>query len=288
MEIGIGLPNAVPDTRGSELVEWARLADEAGFSALGTIDRIVYPNYDAIAALSAAAAVSQRIRLATTVILGPLRQNAALLAKQALTIDAIAGGGRFVLGIAIGAREDDYEVSRVSMGTRGAWLDQALEDITRIWAGEGEPEARMGPRPDGGGPRLMVGGGVAASFDRAARYGDGWIMSGGTPEMFAESLPKLDEAWRQHGREGEPKKMTLAYFSLGPDAERNAQAYLLDYYAWLGDEMSAQIAASAARDADTAKAYVAAFESTGCDELILFPCASDPAQVGLLAEALGM
>jgi alkanesulfonate monooxygenase SsuD/methylene tetrahydromethanopterin reductase-like flavin-dependent oxidoreductase (luciferase family) len=242
MEIGIGLPNAVPGTRGNELVEWARAADGAGFSSLGTIDRIVYPNYEPLAALAAAAAVTQRIRLATTVILGPLRQNAALLAKQALTIDAVAGGGRFVLGIAIGAREDDYEVSHVSMKERGAWLDKALSEIRGIWTGDGEAQARIGPRPGNGGPSLMVGGGVAASFDRAARHGDGWIMTGATPDLFRESMPKLAEAWERHGREGESRKMTLAYYSLGPDAERNAQAYLGDYYAWLGDETSAMIA----------------------------------------------
>jgi alkanesulfonate monooxygenase SsuD/methylene tetrahydromethanopterin reductase-like flavin-dependent oxidoreductase (luciferase family) len=51
------------------------------------------------------------------VILGPLRMNAALLAKQILSLDALAGGGRAVLGIALGAREDDYEVSGASMSS---------------------------------------------------------------------------------------------------------------------------------------------------------------------------
>ncbi|MEK6276845.1 MAG: LLM class flavin-dependent oxidoreductase [Actinomycetota bacterium] len=93
MEIGIGLPNAVPGTTGQQLTDWPRAADEAGFSSLGTIDRIVYPNYEPITALSAAAAVTKRIRLATTVLLGPLRMNAAMVAKQVLSLDALAGGG---------------------------------------------------------------------------------------------------------------------------------------------------------------------------------------------------
>jgi hypothetical protein len=51
MQVGIGLPNAVPGTTGEQLRDWAREAEDAGFSVLGTIDRIVYPNYEPIVAL---------------------------------------------------------------------------------------------------------------------------------------------------------------------------------------------------------------------------------------------
>ena len=95
-------------------------------------------------------------------------------------------------------------------------------------------------------------------------------------------------SWERHGRQGEPRKMSLAYFALGPNAERDANAYLLDYYAWLGEDISGMIAGSAAKDADTVKGYISAFESAGCDELVIFPCSSEPAQVGMLAEAAGL
>jgi alkanesulfonate monooxygenase SsuD/methylene tetrahydromethanopterin reductase-like flavin-dependent oxidoreductase (luciferase family) len=285
MDLGIGLPNAVPGTTGGQLTDFARAADEAGFSTLGTIDRIVYPNYEPLIALSAAAAVTERIRLATDVMLGPLRLNAALVAKQILSLDALAGGGRAVLGIAAGGREDDYDVSGLDMSGRGAWLDSALEKIRAIWNGDGELEAKVGPRPQGAGPSLLVGGYVDAAIERAARFGDGWTQGGSGPDQFKEDSAKLDEAWKRHGREGKPWKMALAYFSLGPEAEKNARSYLLDYYAWLGDETAEMIAGSAAKDADTVKQYVAAFESNGCDELILVPCSSDREQVNLLAEA---
>ncbi len=52
MKIGIGLPNAVPGTEGGEMQEWARRAEAAGFSSLGTIDRIVYPNHEPLTALT--------------------------------------------------------------------------------------------------------------------------------------------------------------------------------------------------------------------------------------------
>jgi alkanesulfonate monooxygenase SsuD/methylene tetrahydromethanopterin reductase-like flavin-dependent oxidoreductase (luciferase family) len=288
MDIGIGLPNAVPGTSGQDLLNWARAAEEARFSTLGTIDRIVYPNFEPLTALSAAAAVTDRIRLATTVMLGPLRRNAALIAKQALSLDALAGGGRVVLGIGLGGRDDDFAVSGVSLHERGAWQDQALEQIRRIWNGDGETEARIGPRPQGGGPSLIVGGAADAAFERAGRWGDGWIMGGGPPDQFTGAVEKLVVAWEKHHRDGQPRKLALAYFSLGPDAERNAETYLRDYYAWLGDDLSGMIAGSAAKDADTVKGYLSAFENAGCDELVIFPCSSEPAQVQMLAEAAGL
>ena len=148
MQVGIGLPNAIAGTTGEQLTDWARAAEEAGFSSLGTIDRLVFDSYESIVALSAAAAVTERIRLATDVMLGPLRQNPAMIAKQILSLDALAGGGRAVLGIGLGAREDDYEVSGIDMSTRGEWFDAALPKIRAIFDGDGELESKVGPRPE--------------------------------------------------------------------------------------------------------------------------------------------
>jgi alkanesulfonate monooxygenase SsuD/methylene tetrahydromethanopterin reductase-like flavin-dependent oxidoreductase (luciferase family) len=288
MELGIGLPNAVPGTTGKQLTDFARAADEAGFSTLGTIDRFVFDSYESLTVLSAAAAVTDRIRLATDVLLAPLRQNPALIAKQMLSLDALAGGGRTVLGIGAGGREDDFEVGGLSMSGRGAWLDSALEKIRAIFEGEGELESKVGPRRQGDRPTLLVGGYVEASFERAARFGDGWTQGGSGPDQFEEDAAKLDDAWKRQGRDGKPYKMALTYFSLGPDAEKNAQASLGSYYAYLGDETCSMIVANAVKDAESVKAVISSFESKGCDELILFPCSAEPEQVSLLAEAAGL
>jgi alkanesulfonate monooxygenase SsuD/methylene tetrahydromethanopterin reductase-like flavin-dependent oxidoreductase (luciferase family) len=287
MDLGIGLPNTVPGTTREELLEFARAAEEAGFSSLGTIDRIVYDNYEPLVALAAAASVTDRIRLLTSVLLAPLRCNPAHLAKQALSVDTLAGGGRAVLGLGVGGREDDFEVSGIEFSERGQRMDAAVEKVRRVFDGEGELEAKIGPRRDPG-PSLILGGSVEASFRRAARFGDGWMMGGGTPEQFEQGVGQLRAAWEAEGRAGEPRKMALGYFSLGPDAERNAEAELGDYYAWLGDEVAGMIAASAAKDAETVKGYMQAFESLGCDEFVFFPTSADPEQVRLLAEAAGL
>jgi alkanesulfonate monooxygenase SsuD/methylene tetrahydromethanopterin reductase-like flavin-dependent oxidoreductase (luciferase family) len=286
MEVGVGLPNAVPGTSGKQLVDFAREAEARGFPSLGTLDRLVYPSYDPFVALSAAAAVTERIRLATTILIGPYRVNAAVVAKQAASLHALSGG-RLVLGIAIGGREDDYEAGGLSVEGRGEKLDAMLEEIQRIWAGEERGVAgAIGPPLDDA-PRLMVGGYVNASFERAARFADGWIQGGRPPDQFAKDLKALREAWSAAGREDDPRTGALAYYALGPDAQQLADENLRHYYAYLGEDMAGQIAASAATDPETVKQYASAFEDVGCDELFFFPAGSDPEQATLLAEALG-
>ena len=286
MDIGIGLPNTVPGTEGRTLVDWARHAEEAGFSTLGTIGRLVYPNYEELIALSAAAAVTSRIRLTTSVLLAPLYTNSALLAKQAASLDRLSGG-RLVLGLGLGGRDDDFAASGVSTQGRGRRLEEQVAMMKRVWAGEEFGYAGgIGPEPARpGGPEIILGGSTEASFRRVARLADGWIMGGGTPDMFAERAAAADKAWQEADRPGRPRKLTLAYFALGPDARAQADGYLQHYYGWLG-HIANMIAAGAAVGPEMVKAYVAAFEAAGCDEVIFVPTASRLDQVSLLASAV--
>jgi alkanesulfonate monooxygenase SsuD/methylene tetrahydromethanopterin reductase-like flavin-dependent oxidoreductase (luciferase family) len=152
MDVGIGLPNAVAGVDRAGTVDWARRAEAAGFASLGTIGRILYPNYEELISLAAAAAVTERIRLVTDILLAPLRTNTALFAKQTATLDSLSNG-RLVLGLAPGGREDDYEVSRVDFGERGKIFERQLEELPKLWAGD-----EVGPRPaTGDRPRLLIG-----------------------------------------------------------------------------------------------------------------------------------
>jgi len=281
MDIGIGLPNAVAGLDRHGIVEWARRAEAAGFSSLGTLDRIAYGNYESLVALAAAAAVTDRIRLATDILIAPLRANTALLAKQALTIDHLAGGGRVVLGLAPGGRQDDYELGGVDFSRRGRIFDRQLEALGGLLGGEDV----LGPAPIGGRrPGLLVGGTADVSYRRAARFADGWTAGGGGPERFAEGRQKAIDAWRAEGRDGEPRTMALFYFALGDDPEGDAQRALGGYYSYAG-RYAEQIVSSAAKDPDTIRGYLAAYAESGCDEVICFPSSADPDQVDLLAGA---
>lgn len=276
MDIGIGLPNAVRgvDRRGT--VEWARRAEEAGFSSLGTIDRIVFPSYESLISLAAAAAVTERIKLVTDILIAPLRANTALFAKQTATLDHLSEG-RLVLGLAVGGREDDFEISGVDFSKRGRIFDRQLEELASLWGTD-----RVTPASR---PGLLIGGRSDAALRRAARHGDGWTFGGGTPEAFAENRAKVRDAWAAEGRDDEPRTMALFYFALGDRAEEHAREDLLDYYNLLGD-YAEQLVAAAAKDEATVKQYLSAFEAAGADEVICFPTSTDPEQVDMLARAV--
>ena len=176
MDVAIGLPNAVPGTTRRADHRVGEAGRVAGLLSLGTIDRIVYDNYEPLTALAAAAAVTERIGLCTSVLLGPLRLNATELAKQALSVNALSGG-RFVLGIGLGGREDDYRAS----GHRDRAA--AARRSTRCWSGSRRSGRATRHRPSvAGPPRLIIGGAVDASSPAPPRFGDGWIAGGSWPE----------------------------------------------------------------------------------------------------------
>jgi alkanesulfonate monooxygenase SsuD/methylene tetrahydromethanopterin reductase-like flavin-dependent oxidoreductase (luciferase family) len=108
MKVGVWMPNAMPFGLERGFLDWVRLADQAGFDTLGTLDRPNYDLWDPLVSLAAAAAVTERIRLATTTLPMPNR-NEVLVAKQAAVIDRLAGG-RLTLGVSLGSRPDDYQV----------------------------------------------------------------------------------------------------------------------------------------------------------------------------------
>lgn len=134
MRIGIGLPNPVPNTDGATLVEWARRSEGAGFSSLATIDRIVYPSYDSLISLAAAAAVTDLIGLMTNILIAPARHE-VLLAKEAASVDRVSGG-RLTLGLAAGGRRDDFEAVDENFESRGTRFEQQLEVMQKVWRDE--------------------------------------------------------------------------------------------------------------------------------------------------------
>ena len=285
MDIGIGLPATIPGTRRDQMLEWARRAEARGFSTLGTIDRLVYGGQEPLIALAAAAAVTERIRLATGILLAPLRANGAILAKQAASLDALSDG-RLVLGVAVGGRPDDYEAAGVPFRARGRIFDEMLDRWVRIWDGEPFGTAgRIGPAPPRGRPTLIFGGMADAALARAARYGDGWTVGNETPERYARERARLQAAWDAAGRTDAPHTLAQPYYALGPNAKQAAERSLRDYYTFAGDYADT-IVASAVTDADTVRRLVREFEVVGCDELLFFPCDPDPDQVDLLADAL--
>lgn len=276
MRIGIGLPTTVPGVGRDLLLDWCARAERGPFSTAAVLDRLVYDSLEPFAALSAAAAVTERIRLATMIAIGPLRQP-AVLAKQIATVSAIAGGpDRLTVGLAVGARPDDYAVADIDYRRRGALLS---DQLAYLRSGEG-----VAVHAGCEGVEMLVGGGSGAAFARVARYADGYAHGGGPPRAFAAAAARVRASWSDLGRPGEPRLWGQAYFTLG-DAD-TGRAYLRDYYAFTGG-FADTIAAANLVTARQIRDLIRGYEAEGCDELILLPTVADADDIDRLAEVIG-
>jgi len=288
MKIGIGLPATIPGASPALILDWARKADAGPFSSLGIVDRLVYTNYEPLITLAAAAAVTQRIGLMTTILLAPLR-NTGILAKQAASLDALSGG-RLTLGLAVGRREDDYRAAPASYHDRGRRFDEQLQVMKRIWSGEplADDTGPVGPAPARkGGPEVLIGGYSPDTIRRLARWGDGFISGGGAdPTRVAELYRSAEEAWKTEGRSGRPRLVGAAYYGLGPNAAERSAPYLRSYYSFLGPAVENMIKALPTT-VEAIRGVITGYAAIGMDELILWPCIADLDQVERLADLVG-
>lgn len=282
MKIGIGMPNPVPDCPGTLLPTWAAAAERRGFTTLATIDRVAFGNHDSLIALAAAAAVTERIELLTNILVLPTR-SPVLIAKEAATVGSISGG-RLTLGIGVGGREDDFIATGTTFAGRGKRTDQMLDIMLAAWRGDpvaGSPEPVV-PTVPGGTIPLLIGGGGEPGVRRTVQYGIGWTAGGTPPDRVAPLAARVREAWRQGGREGQPRILALAYFSLGDDVEEDSYRYLRRYYGFSGEY--AEMAARSALRGAAIRGALSAYEDAGVDELILDPTVADLSQVERLAD----
>ena len=282
MDIGIGAPITIPGTSGATIIEWARLADAGPFSSLSTLDRIVFPNYEPLIGLAASAAVTTRIRLMTSILIAPLRP-AAVLAKQVASLDALSNG-RVTLGLAVGGREEDYRAAPADFHTRGRRFEEQLAVMKRIWSGErvADDIGPVGPPSvQAGGPPLLLGGSSPQALKRAARWGDGYIGGGGTPEGSLKNYNIIFDHWKALGRPGKPRLVATAYYFLGDDVLAEATAYRRAYYSRPGDPLEGVV-----RSAQEVRDRIKAYSDAGVDEKLFWPCSSNLNQVQRLADVI--
>ncbi len=278
MRVGVALPSGIPGTAPEVVFEWATRAERAPLAHVATIDRVKYGNYEPLTVLAGAASLTRRIRLATTVLIAPLR-NTVLLAKQLASLDRLSGG-RLVLGVGVGARADDYAVTGIEVGSRGRRLSEQLADLRRAWETDvvGPPPARPP------GPPLLVGGASGAAFARMARYADGYIHGGGPPRAFARAAGQARAAWVDAERPGQPLVWGQGYFALGEAAAQGVR-YVRDYYAFTGP-FAEKIAAAMLSTPSALVDFLRGYADAGCDELSLVPAVSDLDQLERLVEAV--
>ena len=293
MEIGIALPTMAPGYGHATTVDWARGIDAGPFSSVSTGERISFDNQDWTAALAAAAAVTQRVRVIANVVVLPLHPTVEV-AKQAVALDQLSNG-RFTLGIGVGGREHDYRCLGAPFARRHARLDEQVAELRRLWAGEPPFEGAdpVGPPPvQAGGPPLLAGSLGPKSMARAARWADGvtGFSVAGVADEMAATFRLAEQAWADAGRDHAPRKVNGCFYLLGEDDEaardelrRFAARYLGVFGREFAEAMAAETrvwnAAELHRLLDDA-------EAAGCDELILVPGTVDTDCLDRTAAAL--
>lgn len=290
MDVGVGLNSVIPGTRRDEVLAWARLADEGPLSTLGAIDRMTYPAHEPLVGLAVVAGATRRVRLMTTVLVAPQR-NSGVLARQALTLDALSGG-RLSLGIGIGSRPADYRAAgtAVEFGERAERVEEQLEQLrrTRVDGRPGADGDPTGPPPGSeGGYEILYGGYSEAAARRAGRLADGFLGGNLPPEAARDLHAVATAARREAGREGRPRFVLCGYWCLGPGRTRErGRSYLRDYYAFAGGQMVARTLGSVLEGRQAVEDRLDACEDAGVDEVVLWPTVPDPGQLEGLADLL--
>lgn len=283
MRVGVGLPSTIPGCHGDLLIEWARRAEAGPFSSVVALDRVAYDAYDPFVALAAAAAVTSHVCLATNIVISPIR-NTMLLARDAASLHALSGG-RLTLGLAVGARQEDYDAVGATFAGRGRRFVEQLGDLRDVWE-----EQRVGPRLSGSGgpgsPQVMIGGTSDAVFGRVARYADGYMHGGGPPRAFARAADKARAAWLDLGRPGMPLLWGQGYVALGGDEAAQAGArYLRDYYAFTGPFVE-KIVDGLLTTPQAVAQFLRGYADAGCDEVALIPAVASLDELDRLADIL--
>jgi len=218
-----------PGSDAPSVIELARRAEDAGFSAVSLSDHVVMgprvdrypwgefpyppsaPWVEPLTVMSAIATVTTRIRLTTGILIVPLRP-AALLAKWVATIDAISGG-RLELGVGTGWQEEEFDAVGADYARRGQALTDGIAACRALWsswpATFSSPTVSFTdiwcePRPvrPGGPPVLFSGTLTSRNLRRIVELGDGWIpIMGERRAGISDGVAILQERYRAAGRD---------------------------------------------------------------------------------------
>jgi probable F420-dependent oxidoreductase len=237
VKFGITGVNAGRRVEGANASVLARLAEDAGFESLWAVEHVVVPaNYqsrypyspdgrmpgreeisigDPLVWLTYAAAVTERIKLATGILILPQR-NPVILAKECATLDTLSGG-RLLLGVGIGWLQEEFSALGVPFEERGARNDEYVDALRTLWTQE-EPtfggrfasfeNAKSYPKPVDGTIPIIIGGHTDAAARRAGRIGDGFFPWGLGAEHLARLIKMMRDAAHEAGRDPDSIEVT--------------------------------------------------------------------------------
>ncbi|MFN8590611.1 MAG: TIGR03619 family F420-dependent LLM class oxidoreductase [Thermomicrobiales bacterium] len=321
MRVGLRLPSyAWPDATYDgvrRLGAYARQAEARGFDSLWVIEHLLVSPalygvawHDPLLVLAHVAAVTERARLGTAILVLPLR-HPAIVAREVISLDFLSGG-RFILGVGTGWEEREFATVGVPLKERGARLDEGLTVIRRLLS---EPsvthhgrffhldEIAMEPRPPRVPPVWIAGGSLGhapetpdkpyiapAVLDRIL-HAAGWMSrsSGSDAAMVEADWLVVQEHLRANGRD--PATLTFAhtqFVHLSEAATRDAviAEQVPHFLRVMGDHrgLPELTASYLLGTIDDIQRRIAALAAIGLQELIITPVSDDPRQIDLLAK----
>jgi alkanesulfonate monooxygenase SsuD/methylene tetrahydromethanopterin reductase-like flavin-dependent oxidoreductase (luciferase family) len=293
VQIGMTLPVMEPNLDAATLTSWARLIDGGPFASLCWGERIAFENPDSLTLLGAMAALTDRVRLVTTVIV-PQLHDPVMLASALATGDMLSGG-RLTVGLGVGGRHEDYQAVGADPAT------QTMRDMAdraaimkRVWAGEKITESVLpvGPPPvQSGGPQLLVGTIGPKTLRSAATWAEG--LAGTTLDLDVDKQNELYDvaraAWAEAGNP-RPHLATSFWFALGDGEEARAQVHrhLRRYMNWIPAEFVDAMAPTTgfAGTEEDLLDVLHRFEDIGTDEVHLIPTSSSIDQLRRVADVV--
>jgi probable F420-dependent oxidoreductase len=207
MKIRIGVGAAGPSSSPEALDELVRGLDDLGFDSLWLSEVLTGPVIDPVVGLAWAAASNPRLKVGTTMLL-PGR-NVLRLAKQLASLDVLCKGRLLVTLVPGLTYPPEREAIGVEPKRRGAFIDEALPLLRRLWAGETVShegavgslrDVKLSPLPVQQPLEVWLGGTVPAALERCGRLSDGWLPSLCTPEEAAAGRVAIDNAAARAGR----------------------------------------------------------------------------------------
>lgn len=292
MQIGLNLPVMVPGLDRERVRQWCARIDRGPFSSIAAGERIVFPNPEVMVTLSAAAAWTERVRIAFHVLVAPMH-DPVLLAKQVATLDVLSGG-RVSLGVGVGAREEDYRAVGAAWDSRLLpRLEHSVLTMREVWRGEHVPAGAarpVEPLPlQTGGPEVLVGALLPSAIRRVSRWADGisGFSFGPSAEDISMRFDAARIAWKEAGRKTAPRLVTGFWYALGPDPDRQIGEYLDRYLAFMGQGAGLALAPNVrVRSRGDLAEALRMCRDLGADEVLLVPTSSDPAEADRTAEVV--
>ena len=213
--IGIQVRTQGPQSTRDMIIDCAAAAEQNGFEELYVVDHIAIPPddlegsdgryLDPLSVLSFLAGLTEQIELCTGVLVMPYRPILPT-AKVIATAQELSRN-RLKLGVGVGWMESEFKALGIDRARRGRIFDEGLEFINRAFARDqishNDQEFMFLPRPVK--PPILIGGTPPYAFDRAVKFGDGWIpMAGKNLEKFRNPISELQERFANAGR-GKPQ-----------------------------------------------------------------------------------